>query len=117
MYNWLGTEDGKPVAIKNPAKSEVENYNYKGFFSIIVFSIVEASKTFLFVDVGMKGYFLDVGVLADTPLGKMPEENTIDIPPPKPLPGDKPVPLPHPSLRCLSPTSLDYEAPPHQDDD
>jgi hypothetical protein len=46
----IGAMDGKHVAIKCPANSGSNFYNYKNFFSIVLFAIVDADYKFLYVD-------------------------------------------------------------------
>jgi hypothetical protein len=44
--------DGKHIAVKCPANSGSNFYNYKNFFNLFLFAIVDADYKFLYVDVG-----------------------------------------------------------------
>ena len=57
FHHTLGAIDGKHVAIRCPTNVvSLLYYNYKGFHSIILFSLVDANYEFIWVDVGVNGY-------------------------------------------------------------
>lgn len=62
--------DGKHISIKCPANSGSLFYNYKQFYSIVLFSIVDADYKFLYIDVGRNRRMSDGGVFANTPIYK-----------------------------------------------
>jgi hypothetical protein len=79
--------DGKHVGIKCPVNSGSNLYNYKNFFSIVLFAIVDADYTFLYVDVGKNGRISDGGIFANTPIYDKLENNHLQVPPEEPLQG------------------------------
>jgi hypothetical protein len=66
----IGAIDGKHVALQSPVNSGSEYINYKGFFSIVLFAVVDANYSFMFVDVECQGRISDRGVFANTNLCK-----------------------------------------------
>ncbi|XP_039297262.1 uncharacterized protein LOC120354335 [Nilaparvata lugens] len=81
----LGAMDGKHVQLRAPWNSGTEYYNYKHFFSIVLFALVDANYNFLYVNVGSPGRFSDGGVFKNTELYRKLENRTLNIPSPKPL--------------------------------
>jgi len=64
----IGAIDGKHVACKAPPDSGSEYYNYKGFFSIILFAMVTSDYKFLWVDVSGKGSSSDAHIYNNSEL-------------------------------------------------
>ena len=92
--NCVGAMDGKHIAIKCPAKSGSTFYNYKQFFSIVLFAVVDANYKFLYVDVGCNDRISDGGVFANSSIFRRLEEQSMNFPDDKPLPGRRSQ-LPH----------------------
>ncbi|CAH1991680.1 unnamed protein product [Acanthoscelides obtectus] len=78
----LGAMDGKHIAIKKPPNSGSFFYNYKGFFSTVLFAIVNANYEFIYVYTGINGRVSDGGVLQETDFYEKLENHTLNIPPP-----------------------------------
>ena len=72
--------------IKCPANSGSNFYNYKNFFSIVLFAIVDADYKFVYVDVGKNGRISDGGIFANTPIYTKLENNDLKLPTCEPLP-------------------------------
>lgn len=96
--NCVGAVDGKHVTIEKPANSGSVNFNYKGFFSIVLMAVVDAKCRFLYISVGSHGQESDGGVWGACDLGRMlaaqEQGGTPVLPGPKPLPGTT-VRMPH----------------------
>lgn len=50
--NCVGSMDGKQITLQAPINSGSEYYNYKNFFSVVLFALVDANYNFLFVNIG-----------------------------------------------------------------
>ena len=55
-------------------------HNYKGFFSLVLFAICDANYCFTLVDIGQFGSSNGNGVLANSSIGKLFEENRMKLP-------------------------------------
>ena len=62
---------------------------YKGFFSIVSLAIVDYDYKFLFADVGCQGRISDGGVYRNSFFYRATQDNSLDLPPDKPLPSSK----------------------------
>ncbi|KAK4875957.1 hypothetical protein RN001_012379 [Aquatica leii] len=78
---------GKHVVLQAPVGSGSEYFNYKSFFSIVLFALVDANYNFVFADVGCQGRISDGGVFKNSLLWKKIESNTLAFPEPAVLPG------------------------------
>ncbi|KAG5872989.1 hypothetical protein JTB14_025355 [Gonioctena quinquepunctata] len=85
--NCIGALDGKHVVLQAPANSGSLYYDYKGSFSIVLMALCEADYNVLYVDEGVQGRECDAGVFLGTDLYVAVEENTLQIPPKRVLPG------------------------------
>jgi hypothetical protein len=88
--NTIGAIDGKHVAIRAPLNSGSEYYNYKGFFSIILFAMVSADYKFTYLDVSANGSSSDARIYNHSDLRAGLHANDINgWPPPQTLPNDE----------------------------
>lgn len=87
FYNCLGAVDGKHVTIRKPLLSGSSFFNYKQHFSTVLIGLADANYRFTFIDVGSMGRFPDSSVFSDSSLGKQLLNGSLELPTPKPLPG------------------------------
>ena len=86
--------DGKHVLIKPPSNSGSYYFNYKHSFSIVLLAVVDANYKFLMVDVGCNGRISDGGVYRNSKISLALEENSLNVPISRSLPGStKPIPF------------------------
>lgn len=87
--------DGKHVKLKCPPRSGSEYYNYKHYFSIVLFALVDADYNFLYANVGCQGRISDGGVFSNSALCRMlMNDNALNLPDKSPLPGrNTPIPF------------------------
>jgi len=60
--------DGKHVVLQCPRNSASEYFSYKNAFSIVLFALVDANYSFMFVDARCQGRISDSGVFTNTEL-------------------------------------------------
>lgn len=85
--NCVGAMDGKHVALQSPIHSGTDFFNYKSFFSIVLLAIVDANYNILYANVGSQGRISDGGVFNNSEFRRALEENDLNLPDPRPLPG------------------------------
>ena len=83
-----GALDGKHIACKCPFKSGSQYYNYKHFYSIVLFALVDADYKFIFADLGGTGSASDAQIYNDSELKELAESGSLGLPFPDPLPHD-----------------------------
>lgn len=83
----LGSMDGKHIMIQAPIKSGSEFFNYKCFFSIVLFAVVDAHYNFLYVNIGCQGRISDAGVFANTEFKQFLGQCKLNLPSEMPLEG------------------------------
>ena len=54
----LGALDGKHITMKKSKKPASEIYNYKGFFFLVLITVVDTDYRFLLVDVGSSDFLM-----------------------------------------------------------
>lgn len=85
----VGSIDGKHVACKAPPDSGSEYYNYKKFFSIILFTMVSSDYKFIWADCSGKGSSSDAHIYNNSELrAGLEHDDIVGWPRPDPLPND-----------------------------
>lgn len=79
--------DGKHVRIVKPTKSGSLCFNYKNYFSIVLFAVADSNYEFLYVDVGSYGRESDSTIFQTSQFSLLLENNELHLPNAKPLPG------------------------------
>eukprot|EP00795_Rhopilema_esculentum_P005709 gene5709-10959_t len=95
MPNVIGCIDGKHIRIECPKLSGTLYHNYKGFFSIVLLAICDANYCFTLFDLGQYGSNNDSGVLANSQMGRMFEDDALNVPGERKLCGDDQKSLPY----------------------
>lgn len=92
--NCMGAMDGRHIAFRPPRSAGSAYYNYKAFHSIVLLALVDANYKFIAIDVGANGRISDGGVYRESNLCAAINSNSLNIPPPRPLPQrNLPVPF------------------------
>lgn len=78
--NCLGAIDGKHINFRKPQHSGTDYYNYKGFFSIVLLSVVDANYKFIGAEVGIKSRISDGSVWNRSQFKDAIESGTLKIP-------------------------------------
>ncbi|XP_034042938.1 protein ALP1-like [Thalassophryne amazonica] len=86
--NCCGALDGKHIACKCPPGTGSMYHNYKGFFSMVLFALVDSDYKFIWADIGGKGSASDAQYYIELELKTCLEDGTIGFPDPQPLPHD-----------------------------
>lgn len=92
--NCCGAVDGKHVRIVCPDNSGSLFHNYKEFFSIVLFAVVDHNCKFLAIDVGSYGKEGDAAIFSKSAFGKALLQGTIELPAQAPLPNTN-ILMPH----------------------
>ena len=91
----LGALDGKHIRIECPKKSGSLYYNYKGFFSIVLMAMCDARYCFTLFDLGHYGSNNDSGILNQSEMGSLFEQEQLHLPAPAIVEGCSLEPLPY----------------------
>uniref|UniRef100_A0A182UMB0 DDE Tnp4 domain-containing protein n=1 Tax=Anopheles merus TaxID=30066 RepID=A0A182UMB0_ANOME len=78
----IGVIDARHVKIRKPLHTDKDYLNYKGFYSIVLLGIVDASANFMYVCVGGKGSIADGGMLRNASYHSKFEHHELNVPPP-----------------------------------
>ena len=91
----LGSLDGKNIRIECPKMPGTYYYNYKDFYSIILLAICDSNYCFTLFDLGQYLSNNECGVLANSTMGEMMENDKLGIPAPSKLISSSFDPLPY----------------------
>ena len=83
----IGAIDGKHIAMQCPKNSGSLYFNYKGWFSIVLMAVCDASYNFTLVGIGQYGSPNDSSVFNNSEMGKAFEDGSMSLPQPEHLPG------------------------------
>jgi hypothetical protein len=75
----IGAVDGKQIEIQTPYKIGSIFFNYKNIFTLLLFTLVDASYKFTIIDVSGHGKSSDGGIFTRSILRKSLEVNTLNI--------------------------------------
>ncbi|XP_065370802.1 uncharacterized protein LOC135962831 [Calliphora vicina] len=78
----LSALDGKHIRIKAPAHTGSHFFNFKGYFSIVLFAAVDAHTRFTYINVGCNGKSSDNTIYSDSYLYQSLKNGTLNIPQP-----------------------------------
>ncbi|XP_040285846.1 protein ALP1-like [Bufo bufo] len=85
--NCVGALDGKHNRVIKPKRSVSRFFNYKKYFSFVLFVVSDANYCFRYIDVGSYGSSSDSAVFAHSEFGQMLNTNALDLPGNTKLPG------------------------------
>ncbi|KAB0805427.1 hypothetical protein PPYR_02397 [Photinus pyralis] len=89
----IGALDGRHITFRAPISAGSYYYNYKGSNSIVLLGLADANYKFIYINIGVNGRISDGGVFNNSKLSKALQDNTLNLPQPKLLPGmEHPMP-------------------------
>nr|XP_040227706.2 putative nuclease HARBI1 [Anopheles coluzzii] len=91
----IGVIDARHVKIRKPLHTDKDYLNYKGFYSIVLLAVVDASANFMYVCVGGKGSIADGGMLRNASYHSKFEHHELNVPPPAVLDERHAVKIPY----------------------
>nr|XP_022908167.1 protein ALP1-like [Onthophagus taurus] len=80
--NCIGAIDGKHIRTKQPPNSGSMYYNYKQYFSTVLFAMCDANYCFTYIDVGSYGKSSDAGIFKHSKLYEKLCDGTLGVPAP-----------------------------------
>ena len=95
MPHVIGCIDSKHIRVECPKLSGTLYYNYKGFSSIVLTALCDPNYCFTLFYLGQYGSNNDSGILANSAMGKIFEEDQLNVPPDCKLSEDDEHSLPH----------------------
>ena len=84
----IGAIDGKHCRIRNPPNKGSLYFNYKKYFSVILFAMVDADYKFMYIDVGAEGSCGDSTIFNDSDLMRAFAAGQLGVPPPDHMDND-----------------------------
>lgn len=81
--------DGKHIRMIKPANSGSMFYNYKSYFSMVLFAMCDSNYLFTYVVVGSFGKSSDSGIFKNSTLYDRMINGTLEIPRARPIEGDE----------------------------
>ena len=93
--NVIGALDGKHIRIECPKKSGTLYYDYKGFYSIVLLALCDANYNFTLFDIGQYGSNNDCGILNQSEMGNLLENERLNLLNERIVPGCSMQPLPY----------------------
>lgn len=90
--NCCGSFDGKHIRIKAPKRSGSLCFNYKKFYSKVLFAATDANYRFMMVDIGSDGSCSDAGIFDTSSIRRFVDQAGTLLPPPKPIKNGKILP-------------------------
>lgn len=84
--NCIGAIDGKHIRTKQPPNSGSMYYNYKNYFSTVLFGMCDANFCFTYIEVGSYGKSSDAGIFKNSALFRKLTEGSLSVPPPRSFP-------------------------------
>lgn len=91
----IGAMDGKHIRMIKPNNSGSLFFNYKEFFSIVLFAVVDADYKFIYIDVGSYGKECDSTIFQNSTLFEHLERNQIQLPHPEPISSTRSEDMPY----------------------
>lgn len=82
----VGAIDGKHVVLQAPYRSGSDYYNFKGFFSIVLFAAVDSNYNFIYINCGCQGRISDGGVFNNSNLYTKIQNKSLNLPQPRAFP-------------------------------
>lgn len=85
----IGSGDGKHIRCRKPRNTGATYFNYKGFYSVILFAVADARYRFLFVSLGHVGRESDSTIWRNSSFKADLDDpaNPLNIPAARPIPG------------------------------